>query len=358
MTVIATTCILLMVANHSAMAYQYLGATHYGLHRDVLQWKASDTLPHCRENQVLIRVQYVELNPVDLQKLLPSKAGQAIQEREAPLIVGYGGAGFVVHSRVDGFEENDEVVFLADPKRSGAYSTHVVVDARCVTKIPIDYPMVMAATLPLSGCTAFESLEKLSLAQAGNLLIVGGAGGVGSWATLLARAKYPSLDILCTASSDESKRWCLENGASSVMAHDEILQKFEGGPKGSVDRILCLTEPTPAVWKALTEVVRPYGTLCLVVAGPSISSLDLGFCFFKAVTVTTETVFSSQRTNYSHSVPSRHMEEMLRLLVSRAISRAPLTEDAGSWKDCLKEGGVLDRLASGHVRGKLVMKVD
>ena len=349
----------LFVTNHSSMAYQYLiGATHYGVHRDVLQWKATDTLPHCGENQVLIRVQYVELNPVDLQKLLPSKVGQEIPEREASLIVGYGGAGIVIQSRASGFEENDKVVFLADPRRSGAYATHVAVDAMCVTRIPIDYPMVMAATLPLSGCTAFESLKKLSLVQAANLLIVGGAGGVGSWATLLAKANFPSLDILCTASSDESKTWCLENGASSVMAHHEILGKLGGGPKGSVDRILCLTEPTPDVWKALTEVVRPYGTICLVVAGPSIGSLDLGFCFFKAVTVTTETVFSSQRTNYSHCVPSRHMEEMLDLLASGTISRAPLAEDAGSWKDCLQEGGVLDRLASGHLRGKLVMKVD
>lgn len=348
----------ILVTQRSTMAYQYLGATHYGLHRDVLHWKSTDKLPHCGENQVLIRVQCVELNPVDLQKLLPSKARQEIQERDSPLIVGYGGAGFIVHSKVDGFKESDEVVFLADPRRSGAYATHVVVDAQCVTKIPTDYPMTMAATLPLSGCTAFESLEKLSLAQAANLLIVGGAGGVGSWATLLARAKFPSLDILCTASSDESKAWCLENGASSVIAHDEILEKLEGGPKGSVDRILCLTEPTPNVWKALTEVVRPYGTICLVVAGPSIGSLDLGFCFFKAVTVTTETVFSSQRTNYAHGAPSSHMEEMLQLLASHSISKAPLAEDAGSWKDCLQEGGVLDRLASGHVRGKLVMKID
>ncbi|KAI2499266.1 oxidoreductase [Fragilaria crotonensis] len=214
----------ILVTQRSTMAYQYLGATHYGIHRDVLHWKSTDKLPHCGENQVLIRVQHVELNPVDLQKLLPSKAGQEIQERDSPLIVGYGGAGFIVHSKVDGFKESDEVVFLADPRRSGAYATHVVVDAQCVTKIPTDYPMTMAATLPLSGCTAFESLEKLSLAQAANLLIVGGAGGVGSWATLLARAKFPSLEILCTASSDESKAWCLENGASSVIAHDEILK--------------------------------------------------------------------------------------------------------------------------------------
>jgi NADPH2:quinone reductase len=337
------------------MTYRYLGATRFGAHRDVLQWGSDDTLPHCGDNQVLIQVQYAELNPVDLQKLQPHKPGQDIPQ--APLVVGYGGCGIVVQSNVDEVDINSEVVFLADPRRNGAFATHVVIDSQCVTKIPSNYSMMKAATLPLSGCTAYESLEKLSLASAKSLLIVGGAGGVGSWATLVARAKYPELEIICTTSSEESKAWCLENGASSVIAHHEILEKLGGGPKGSVDRILCLTEPKPDLWKDLTEVVRPYGSICLVVAGPSIGSLDLGFCFFKGVTVTTETVFTSQRTNFSHCVPSQYMEEMLQLLASGKITRAPLSMDAVGWKDAL-QGGILDQLASGHTRGKLVMKID
>jgi NADPH:quinone reductase len=338
------------------MTYRYLGATHFGAHRDVLQWSTVDTLPICGDSQVLIQVQYVELNPVDLQKLMPHRAGQEIPQ--APLVVGYGGGGFVVRSNVDNFKEGDEIIFLADPRRNGAFATHVVVDAQCVCKIPSSYPMIEAATLPLSGCTAYESLEKLSLENSSNLLIVGGAGGVGSWATLVARAKHPRLEIISTASSEESKRWCFENGASTVMGHGEILQKLGGGPNGSVDRILCLTEPTPDVWKALTEVIRPYGTICLVVAGPSIGSLDLGFCFFKAVTVTTETVFSSQRTNYVHGIPSDYMEEMLQLLATGTIARTPRDNEAVSWNNALQEGGILDQLASGHTRGKLVMKID
>jgi NADPH2:quinone reductase len=84
--------------------------------------------------------------------------------------------------------------------------------------------MIEAATLPLSGCTAYESLEKLSLENSSNLLIVGGAGGVGSWATLVARTKHPRLEIICTASSEESKRWCFENGASSC--HRDMVKYF------------------------------------------------------------------------------------------------------------------------------------
>ena len=348
------------------MAFQFLGATHYGRHRDVLQWSSLDSLPQCGENQLLISVQYAELNPVDLQKLWPgneiNKSGQVINQNESPLIVGYGGAGVVVQSKVDTFKEGDDVIFLADPRRSGAYATHVVVDAQCATKIPTNVPMSMAATLPLAGCTAFESLQKLSLTQAQRLLIVGGAGGVGSWATLLAKAMYPSMEVICTASSIQSQAWCQSNGASSTISHHKIVhllgmgsfnQKEEG-----VDSILCLSEPTPDLWSKLTDAIRPFGTICLVVAGSSIRSLDLSFCFFKAVTITTETIFSTQRSNYSHGVPAVYMEKMLQLLASGVIVRAPLAEEALSWKKCLEEGGVLDRLASGHARGKFIMKID
>lgn len=336
--------------------YRYLGATHFGPYGEVLQWGSKDALPECGENQVLISVAFTEVNPVDLQKLQPHKAGQEIPS--SPLIVGYGGSGVVVLSKVDGMKEQDPVVFLADPRRAGAYATHVVVDAQCVTKIPSDYPLSKAASLPLSGCTAYESLDKLSLQNAKNLLIVGGAGGVGSWAMAICKAKYPDLQVFCTASSSDSKSWCTEyGGASRVMGHDEILTQLEGGRQGSVDRILCLTEPKPDLWKAMTEVIRPYGTICLVVAGASLGSLDLGFAFFKSVTVTTETVFSSQRTNFSHNVPAKHMEDMLHLLATGAV-KPPVQQDAASWRDCQKEGGLLDQLASGHTQGKLVMKID
>jgi NADPH:quinone reductase-like Zn-dependent oxidoreductase len=306
-------------------------------------------------NQVLIQVHYVELNPVDLQKL-NAKPGQPVPN--PPLIVGYGGSGVVMETSSDMFEKGDEVAFLGDPSRRGALATHVVADAPCVAKIPSEISMATAATLPLAGCTAYESLEKLTLESAENLLIVGGSGGVGSWATLLAKAKYPEIKVLCTASSSESQTWCADNGAQQVFSHDDILKHLEGGRYGSVDRILCLTEPTPELWQALTEVIRPYGIICLVVAGTSIGSLDLGFCFFKSVTVTTETVFCSQRTNYSHRVPASEMEHMLQLLQEGKIARVPAKGNPVSWNNSLDGPGILDQLASGHTQGKLVMKID
>jgi len=284
-----------------------------------------------------------------------------------------------------------KMAFLGDPSRPGAFAMHVAVDHRLVARIPDAVLLRDAATVPLAGCTSFESLQKLGLLRlspgehedgvAGappprpkTLLVVGGAGGLGSWAISLARQQQQqqqSLTIVATASSDASRQWCQERlGADRVIAHEAIHSQLE---KSSVDCILCLTEPTPSLWEDLSEVVRPYGTICLTVAGPSIQSLDLGFLFFKAVTITCETVFSSIRTKFEHTQPSTEMAYLLQMLASGAI-QAPLSPQlatlvgADNWKQCLsfpsptKEkgsecGGILDQLATGHTIGKLVMKI-
>ena len=87
----------------------------------------------------------------------------------------------------------------------------------------------------------------------------------------------------------------------------------------------------------------------------------MGFLFFKAATVTTETVFSSQRTNYEYVKPNEEMKHILELVARGDVTRLPISpqllEKNLDWKECLVEGGVLDQLSSGHTQGKLVMKI-
>mmetsp|Transcript_22050 Transcript_22050/g.32581 ORF Transcript_22050/g.32581 Transcript_22050/m.32581 type:complete len:352 (-) Transcript_22050:35-1090(-) len=350
------------------VSFKYLGAKTFGPPMEVLEFGTLDTLPSTtNDDDILIRVEFAELNPVDLQKLQAQKSGLDVPE--PPLVIGYGGSGTIVslHDAKSSshLKVGDSVIFLADPRRSkGAFASHVVVDRQCVAKVD-SISLEQAASIPLAGCTAYESLEKLSLdgKNVSNLLIVGGAGGVGSWATLLARAQYPNLEIITTSSSEASRSWCLSMGASRCLpSHNQLStqQGLEGGRNGSIDRILCLTEPTPEVWNDLTEIIRPYGKICLVVAGKSIQTLDLGFCFFKSVTILTETMFASQRSNFALVSPADEMAAILKLLSTGQIPQTPQSKESPvvSWNDALKEGGVLDQLASGHTRGKMVMKID
>jgi NADPH:quinone reductase-like Zn-dependent oxidoreductase len=223
-----------------------------------------------------------------------------------------------------------------------------------------------AACIPVAGLTAYESLVKCGLDsnQSSNLLVIGGAGGVGSWIITLAKAMHPKAQVIATASSKSQQDWCTSLGADQIMKHNEIEQHLKGGQDGSVDAIICLTEPTAELFSTVSNVIKPYGTVCLVVAGKSIESINLSFCFFKCVNVVTETVFSSIRSNYTKIVPSQELDYILDLL-SRGIIRAPLSPDitdggmfSESFNDAIKPNGVLKGLSQVHGRrGNFVMKV-
>lgn len=373
------------------MMMQALCADAVGEWRNVLQWKDEElglltTDAALREHEVLIRVAFCDLNPVDLQKTGQKRAAAT---RFTP---GFSGSGVVVRVGSNISNSNSNSIILSAGARvafltsaGGAYAEYVVVDARAVAVIPPGICLAHASVVPLAGCTAYEALGKLGLGRRPSsdccvlatatttarkrLLIVGGAGGVGSYATALAKAWWgDALEIICTASttttttshSGPSVEWCLQQGADQVIGHDELLLQLGGGPQGSVDAILCLTEPTSTLMKGMSEVIRPYGTLCLVVAGPSIQSLDAGFFFFKCANIVTETVFTSFRTNFAHCSPAAEISEILELMAQGKL-KAPLAtnnpRNGQDWKQALDSGGVLEALASGHTQGKLYMRI-
>jgi NADPH2:quinone reductase len=387
-----------------------LGATQHGDY-GVLGWMtlqqptlSSNNDSSSVSTDVLIEVAYSDINPVDLQRLQSNKPSGTpiINGNDTPFIPGFGGSGTVleVGSQAPAHWKGKQVCFLSDPSRQGSYATHILVDYRCVALLPPGgVELREAASIPIAGLTAFECLAKVGFlaaekriqngkmetvglistdgsssdqkgtttaaSQKKTLLVIGGAGGVGSWIITLARAWHPNLTIVATASTAEQQEWCQSNlGANQVFKHEEIRDKLSGGREGSVDAIICLAEPTPVLFGACTEVIKPYGRICLVVAGKSIQSLDLSFLFFKCATVSLETVFSSIRTNFQHIVPSDELAVILQLLSKQTI-RAPISPDLESGKmserfqDALQENGVLcaqSRQSSGRC-GKYVMKI-
>ena len=339
----------------------------------------------------IIRVlitEYSDLNPVDHHKLNMKPDDTPTPSHRTPFIVGYGGSGTVeeISSTADDTTRsllNQHVVFIADPSKDGSYSQYVVVDRRVVSVVPNSsncgggdttpskcIASHEAACVPIAGCTAIESLSKVGLPindethdnaikEGTRLLIIGGAGGVGSWAIQLARAKYPSLEIVCTVGSNESADWCTKMGCTRTINHAEIEQQLGGGPKGSCDAIICLTEPTEQLFSSIAEVLRPYGKICLVVAGNGIKNLDMSFVFFKCGTVSCETVFSSIRDGFVLN-QSEEMTILLSLMKNGRVV-APLNGNWDSkmsdWKEAIKPHGYIDLVGRGHMKGKLVMKI-
>ena len=129
-----------------------------------------------------------------------------------------------VGSDVRSFAVGDKVYYAGDITRPGSNSEFQLVDERIVGKMPTILSFAEAAALPLTGITAWEALfERLGISAYGedagrSILIIGGAGGVGSIAIQLAK-KLAKLNVIATASRAESIAWSKKLGADQVVNH-------------------------------------------------------------------------------------------------------------------------------------------
>lgn len=249
------------------------------------------TDPTPGHQDLLIRVEAVAVNPVDtkVRASLPQDPGPA-------RILGWDGAGVVeaVGGAVRGFSPGDAVFFAGDINRPGCYAEKVLVDGRlCGTK-PASLSFGEAAALPLTSLTAWEALfERIGLdsegADAGRrLLILGGAGGVGSIATQLAHRA--GLEVIATASRPQSRAWCLQMGASHVVDHSQPLApQLAALGYSEVDAIANFSD-TDAHWKVMAELIKPQGAIVCIVGNQY--PLDLNLLKSKSVRFAWEFMFT------------------------------------------------------------------
>ena len=166
---------------------------------------------------LLVKVEAISVNPVDHKV----RAGQAAIAE--PRVLGWDAAGIVteVGPQVTLFKAGDQVYFAGSIVRAGANSEYAVVDERIAARKPASLDFAQAAALPLTSITAWEALfDRLGVSRGGadqgkSILIVGGAGGVGSIAIQLAK-KLSRLKVVATASRPQSTEWCKRLGADHV----------------------------------------------------------------------------------------------------------------------------------------------
>jgi NADPH:quinone reductase-like Zn-dependent oxidoreductase len=108
-----------------------------------------------------------------------------------PLTLGWECAGTVdkVGARVSHFKPGDQVYTMAAFQRGGTYAEYVAVDAAEVALMPSTLSFMVAAGLPMTAQAAWAAIETAGLQSGQSVLIHGGAGGVGSLAIQLARAR-------------------------------------------------------------------------------------------------------------------------------------------------------------------------
>lgn len=220
--------------------------------------------PKAMGRDILVKVEAVSVNPVDTKVRSPKD-----QKEEELKILGYDASGTVVEvgEACTLFQPGDHVYYAGDITRQGSNSEYQLVDERIVAKKPANLSFAEAAAMPLTTITAYEALfDRMHMkrnAEGATLLIIGGAGGVGSIAIQL--AKLANATVIATASRPETKEWCLSLGADHIIDHHEpLLVQLQEKGIGEVDFILCLND-TDGHFKGMAEAIKPQGTICTIV---------------------------------------------------------------------------------------------
>lgn len=223
--------------------------------------------PMPQRRELLVRIEAVSVNPVDIKmrRARPTADGR-------PRILGWDAAGVIaeVGPDVTLFRPGDRVFYAGSIARPGTNAELHVVDERIVGTMPASLGFAQAAALPLASLAAWEALfERMRISATGadtdkTILVIGGAGGVGSIAIQLAKA-VGALRVAATASRPESQAWCRELGADLVIDHSaDLAPQLAAHGITMVDYILCLSD-TDRYFSTMAALIKPQGHICALV---------------------------------------------------------------------------------------------
>lgn len=226
------------------------------------------------EYDLLVEVKAASVNPVD------TKVHKGAQKNglQQPRVLGWDASGIVlaVGSKVSGFKASDEVYYAGDITRPGSNASQQLIDARITGHKPRSLDWAASAAIPLTALTAWEGLFdhlQLESAAAGKtLLIVGGAGGVGSLAIPLAKLRS-KVTVIATASRPDSAQWCKDRGADLVIDYRDMAGELAKHDIKQVDYIFCLND-TDGHWDAMSKLIAPQGHICTIVENEKPLSMD------------------------------------------------------------------------------------
>jgi zinc-binding alcohol dehydrogenase family protein len=291
---------------------------------------------------LLVKVEAVSVNPVDYKQRKQATASR---------ILGWDASGTVtaVGSQTELFKPGDAVYYAGDVTRPGCNSEFHLVDERIVGRKPKTLDFAQAAAMPLTSITAWEAFfDRMKVQTGKRILIISGAGGVGSIGIQL--AKMAGLHVIATASRPESVAWVKALGADEVVNHRASLQAQVKDP---VDYIANFSGELDAHWEAMAELVAPQGALVAIVGNTK--PLPMDAVRMKSATVCWELMFTRPRFKTPDMIEQH-----------RLLNQVADWLDAGKLRCTLKEtlspinGANLrnahEKLESGTMIGKLVLK--
>jgi zinc-binding alcohol dehydrogenase family protein len=285
-------------------------------------------MPEPGPRDLRVAVRAVSVNPVDVKRRRWEDPAESLH----PRVLGYDAAGVVeaVGSEVTFFKPGDEVFYAAAMDRPGTNAEFHLVDERIVGPKPTSLSFAEAAALPLTSITAWEMLfDRMKvpyglLKPCGTLLVLNGAGGVGSMLIQLAN-RLTGLTVIATASRPESIEWVCKLGAKHVADHskpiDEALQAI--GFSG-VDYIGAITT-RPGSAPSLARAMNPQGHITLI------DNFDDNIAPFKpkSITVSWEMMFTRSLFQTADMDAQHRLLTQVSDLVDAGVLRTTLTHVGG-----------------------------
>lgn len=236
--------------------------------------------------QLLVRVRAVAMNPADV-KIRMWIAPEAGQHR----VLGLDAAGEVVlvGDGVTGFAPGDQVVYLHGSFDRGTNAEYHLTDAVRAVHKPASLSFGDAAALPVAGLTSWELLFDVFRVTEGagegdTLLVINGAGGVGSMLIQLAKT-LTKLRVVATASRPETEAWCTKLGADAVVNHHKDIKAQLAGLGIPAPRYVASLAGTERNWASLVDLIAPRGHIALI---DDPETLDVKLLKTKSLTVTWE----------------------------------------------------------------------
>ena len=305
-------------------------------------------------HDLLVQVEAVSVNPVDTKVRAPKPTVEA-----QPRVLGYDAAGTIVAvgDAVTRFKVGDRVYYAGDITRPGSNAQLQLVDERVTGHAPRSLDAAQAAALPLTAITAWELLfQRMPFdADKGGIgktvLVIAGAGGVGSIAIQLARRA--GFNVIATASRPETIDWCRAMGAHHVVDHRQpLLPQLQALGHAQVEAVLNLAD-TDRYWDAIGELLAPQGHVGLIVE-PS-GALRIGDPYkAKCIGIHWEMMFARPRFQTADMVEQARILDRGAKLIDAGELRGTHSETLGRI-DAANLREAHRRLESGTTVGKLTL---
>ncbi|WP_231489747.1 zinc-binding alcohol dehydrogenase family protein [Pedobacter sp. Leaf170] len=310
--------------------------------------------PSASGRELLIKIAAISVNPVDF-KIRQNSAKDKVLEQ--PKVIGWDAVGIVEETGPDVsmFSKGEMVYYSGDLNKSGSNAEYQLVDERIVGRKPENLTSAEAAAMPLTLLTAWEILfDRIRINESDRgktLLIIGGAGGVGSIAIQIAK-KVAGLNVIATASRPESAEWCRKQGADFIVNHQNLVQEVQQLGFEQVDFILDFVDLNQ-YWDAMVKLIKPQGQIGSI-SDPT-ENVNLRALKGKSVSfhwelMFTRSMFQTEDMSRQHQI----LNEAASLFENRTLCSTINQHLKGFTTENLKKAHAL--LESGKTVGKIVIE--